>query len=215
MNQEQLIKILQELKGRFNILSFQEGLPIVFLFDEKHKNLISTEFNISNAIELIQKANVQLIGVESLAGGKEWDDESENYVQNDDNIKWYNKCLSEYKNDFTVFADELSTNYNEMIYGVESIGMIDKTELDVIEEYKNLNIEETRKYIKTHKLTFERSKHFIKTLIELYISKKLKGNLILNCGLDHNTHIEQWIKKNMIYKIINGDYSFVRLNTIE
>ena len=215
MNREQLEGLLEKLNGEFKIIKFIEGLPIVFLFDENHDNPNnSIESNIENAKSLIRNAFVKLIGVESLAGGKEWDEESEDFVKNDDNIKWYTKGLKDYKSRCTLFVDGLSSNCKAKIYGVESIGMISKIETDVYDNCIDMSTDEQSVYIENHHLHVERSKHFIRTISEEYNSRKLMGNIILNCGLNHNNHIENWVNDNTIKEITGCHFSYVRLNTI-
>ena len=48
--------------------------PIVFLMSENHDSPQCIEQNIADAVELLAKANVTLVGVESHQGGCEWND---------------------------------------------------------------------------------------------------------------------------------------------
>ena len=49
---------------------------------------------------------------------------------------------------------------------------------------------------------------------EEYSRRQLTGNMILNCGGNHNRHIEEWIKSGEIDKIVCGNATFVRINNI-
>jgi hypothetical protein len=201
-----------ELIGSMTFLKFKKGLPTVFLFDEHHGNLNNCiDKNIVNAIELIEKGDVVLVGVESLAGGKEWDVEIEDYRKDEPNDILYEEFAANWRNNHTKFYDELSVNYEQFIRGVESIGMMDKIEVDL---YKVELIQQSEA-IKNHHLTKERSKHFLLTLFEIYNSNNLNGNIILNCGSDHNSHIEEWINDNQIDNITNFRANYIRINTID
>ncbi|WP_396194988.1 hypothetical protein [Flavobacterium sp.] len=195
------------LIGSVEILSLTPNTPIVFLIDEHHKNLNGCiDTNIENTKELIEKANVVLVGVESLAGGIEWNKENERYVEDDSDVKLYNFYKSTWTNGCTTFADSISINHNNKVIGVESMGMMDK----IIENiYNGLFTDVTEDPI-----NLERSKHYIKTLFENRIELNLQGNLILNCGSNHNSHIEEWINNGEIEEIAGIKASYIRLNAI-
>lgn len=201
MNQEQLIELLNELMGDFKMLNFEEGLPIVFLFDENHDNEDNCiVYNIHNAKILIEKANVQIIGVESLGGGTEWDEYDREYIEQDQIDKSYEEALEIFKSGCTMFADNLSIDYPQLIQGVECIGMFNKIHTSGPQKER-------------HPLNVRRSQHFLKTLTDEYCKKGLVGNLILNCGMDHNSDIERFIKNSMLNDFLNVMCSVVRINT--
>ncbi len=203
MNEAQLLELLKILNGKSEIIRFEENAPIVFLFDENHDNPNnSIERNIKNAEILIRFANIKIIGVESLAGGVEWDTEKESYIEEVEVDKWYKKTLDEYSSNCTIFSDEISIKNTQLIYGVESTGMHDKI-FEVQEKPEKIN--------KLHEL---RSRHFIKTLSELYTKNDSKGNLILNCGINHNNHIEEWIHNDTIDGVFKVRATYIRINTI-
>lgn len=202
MNKEQLIELLNDLVGQFKILNFEEGLPILFLFDEDHDNVNGCiEYNIRNAKILIEKANVQIVGVESLAGGKEWDRDTYTYVQDDFNEKWYQKQVQDYFSKCRIFVDGLKAEYSHLIQGVESIGMHDR--IFEVHDYEG----------QRHPLHITRSNHFISTLFENYSLAGIDCNLILNCGSDHNSDFENWILNKSMDKIAGIAASYVRINT--
>jgi hypothetical protein len=198
-----------ELFGSLTNLNGSDNAPIVFLFDEHHGNENDCIIkNIENAKTLINNANIVLIGVESLAGGVEWSEETGNYVQDDYNEKWYAEGLKKYRNDHTEFLDELIKEYSSLIAGVESIGMMNKIEVD----FYNANL--SGKVEVAHHLHLERSRHFIKTLFDTYRIRQLSGNLILNCGSNHNRHIEEWVKSGEIDEIVDIRATYVRINNL-
>lgn len=206
-----MIEASLELYGSVSMLKKIGNAPIVFLFDENHNNLNDCiEKNIENAKILISNANIVLVGVESLAGGKEWDEETCHYVTDNSNEKYYREVIMNgWTSNCTTFCDEISKSNPQLVFGVESIGMMNKIETDI---YTQQPVCQSTA-IKSHPLTKERSKHFILTLFNIYVSTKLKGNIILNCGSDHNTHIEEWIINDEIDNIVGIRANYVRINT--
>ncbi len=199
-----------ELFGSITNLSISYKAPIVFLFDEHHGNENDCIIkNIENAKSLIRDGNIVLIGVESLAGGTEWDEETGDYVTDDLNEKYYKEVIiNRWKNNCTTLSDALSIENTHMIIGVESVGMMNKIEVDIYID----NPVDIRNFITKHYLSKLRSKHFIKTLLEHYSSKQLIGNLILNCGSNHNEHIEEWINSGEIDEIVGVKATYLRIN---
>lgn len=198
---------------KLQVLRYENGLPFVFLIDEHHGNLNDCiNKNIFIAKEFIANENVVLVGVESKAGGKDWDEETNEYVTNDLKEKFYTEVLlRDFKSSCTKFADELSEEYSHLVFGVESIGMSDKVTSDICYEKQ----ENMSNAILNHPLTRERSKHFIKSLFEIYSKNNLKGNLILNCGRNHNSDIQDLIKSGEIDKIAGLRANYIRINTID
>jgi hypothetical protein len=56
-----------------------------------------------------------------------------------------------------------------------------------------------------------RSKHFLRTLFQHYTRRQLRGNLILNAGGNHNSHIAAWIADGTIEEKAGHPASYVRL----
>lgn len=200
-----------ELSGNLTIVRDMGIAPIVFLFDEHHGNLNNCiDKNIQNAEILITNANIALVGVESLAGGKEWDEETEDYVVDDSNERYYKEyILKDWKSNCTKFSDEVIKISHEIVLGVESVGMMNKVEVDIIDS----NPIDQSAAIRSHPLTRLRSKHFISTIGEKYKRDNLNGNIILNCGSEHNDHIIEWVNSGEIDTIIGMHANYVRLNT--
>lgn len=211
MNEAEINEILTDLIGTSKVLRFHEGCPIVFLIDENHDNLNNCiQSNIQNAILLIDNAKVVLIGVESQAGGKAWDYKQQRYG---DYLEWNfdrDNFIKPYKSRCTTFANSCAKHEGANIIGVECWGMTHKIQADIFEEdseYYGIDAAE-------HPLNFERSKHFIQTLFEEYNAQNLNGNLILNCGSNHNKHIEEMINQNEIDSITGMPATYIRINTI-
>ncbi len=200
-----------ELQGSLRILLEEKGFPIVFLIDENHDNLNNCiDKNVKNAIALIAKAKVDIVGVECFAGGKSWDSEKMEYSDNYFNKKLDDRYAESYKSSNIKFSDGLKLKFNNYIFGVESFGMVHRMGEDFAIGGKYYGTD-----VSAHPLNNERSKHFIRTLFEHHHDNNLKGNLILNCGIHHNRDIENWIEKKEIEKIANQKASYIRLNTID
>jgi hypothetical protein len=201
-----------ELFGNVTILRSGESFHTLFLFDESHDNINDCiDKNIENARILLFSANITLVGVESLAGGKEWDEDDQKYVPDNSNEKYYAEyILKDWKNNCTRFCDELCKSNPQVVVGVESVGMMNKIEVDL---YDNNSVDSI-KAIKEHPLQVERSRHFISTLFDVFGSRSCCGNIILNCGSDHNNHIEEWIRNGEIDRIAGTKANYVRISTI-
>lgn len=194
-----------QIIGSLDIIREEENLPTVFLFDEHHENLNNCiDKNIVNAIELISKGNVNKIGVESLAGGKSWDSQNQVYSDNYPDKLFDDKFALTYTSSCVKFAVEVRKYNRDIINGVESFGMMHRLGLDF--DIDNSNVS-------NHPLHKERSKHFIQTLFENYDLNN--GNIfILNCGSNHNNHIEEWVRNGEIDKIVGVKSNYIRINTV-
>lgn len=201
---EQNLNIL----GSYKILLIEKNAPIVFLIDEHHDNINNCiDNNILNAKELLEKGNVSIIGVESLAGGKKWDEEINDYSEEGFADKLEAKYYTDWKSSCTKFADELNIDNLEKVFGVECIGMMNKIETDLYDGVYEC--------VTNHPLNRKRSKHFIRTLFEKRNELKLEGNIVLNCGSNHNSDIESMIISGKIEEIADCKASYIRLNAIE
>ena len=199
------------IKGKFRRLNNLGNFPIIFLFDEKHGNESNNiENNITNADLLINNCLIVLIGVESLGGGKKWCGETGSYVE-EDNTPFYVEYKKKWKSNCTRFSDEVSKKNADKICGVECIEMMDKIEVDLYDKCQF----GSKDAVSNHYLHQERSKHFLITLVDTYKEKKLKGNMILNCGLEHNNDIERWIRNDELKDIIDFKANFIRINTFD
>jgi hypothetical protein len=203
MSLEELDNLLSNLRGTSEIIHFEEGLPIVFLIDEHHDNENNCIYsNIENALILIEQANVQIIGVESHSGGLKWDQYDQEYLEDE----YYQ---NELVNTCPTFYNSMS-NSEIFVHGIECWDILSKIECEIsIQDNPYFGIEVTE-----HPLNIDRSKHFIKTLFELKEKNKINGNLILNCGSNHNTQIKEFVVNDEIFEITGYKASYVRLNTI-
>ncbi|MEI6781980.1 MAG: hypothetical protein WCQ21_13790 [Verrucomicrobiota bacterium] len=178
-------------------------VPVVFLIDENHGIDECINQNIANARSLVQSAGVTLIDVESHAGGYQWDDYEgkyhpfdQNRCDNGDNSSPLNTCPK--------FADSLR-GAGATIVGVECRGMLDQQQCDFVPggSWEGRPAGE-------HPLNALRSEHYIRTLLEMRSRRGLTGNLILNAGGAHISHIEQWIRDASIEAKANAKAAYVR-----
>jgi len=193
---ECLNDVLLDIPGCGRVLFNVPDAPIVFLIDEFHKHEESTSQNISAADTLVRKANVHLIGVESHRGGREWDDFDGKYQDSFDDGE-----NPEPVNDWPKFADAMRSS-NAKVVGVECYGMMRQQETESITEGISL---------RDHALNQLRSEHFIRTLVELHRRNGGNGNLILNCGGEHSSHINKWIEVGTIEARVGQKASYVSL----
>lgn len=209
MNELKFLNIISIL-GWIKIIKYIEGLPTVFLFDEQHGNLNECiDKNILNALLLIESSNISLIGVESKAGGVEWDLDTKDYVKEEIPDRTYLDAIKMFTSACVEFEKGLPSHSN-IIIGVESERMHGQITIEV----GNLPKEEQNDAIASHHLTIRRSEHFIRTLAAEYVIRGLSGNLILNCGKNHNSRIETWIRNGEIDEMLPKRFNFIRINTI-
>jgi len=199
------INLSISLIGDLKVLRCEADLPTLFLFDENHSNLDNCIYkNILNALELIEKGNIFRVGVESLAGGKSWDSENQEYNEYYFDKKFDDQFVKKYKSQVTTFADELERKFKNLISGVECWGMMENITKDILAgKYSSAA---------THPFNIKRSQHFVRTMFERYNVNE--GNLILNCGSNHNNHIEKWIESGEIDNIAGLRANYIRINTI-
>jgi len=182
--------------GNLTILKSGKDGPVLFLIDERHEP-DCIEQNVFNARALVAGCNVSFAGVESEYGGYEWDQYDEKYL---DRCDPGNRGVR--ANDYPGFASELK-NSNVIVFGVECHGLSGALER-VKSEQKLLEVG-------NHPLNVARSEHFIRTLFQLRLAHRLDGNMILNVGGNHNTHIAQWIGDGSIETKAGQKAAYVRL----
>lgn len=186
--------------GDLQVLLPGTDIPIVFLIDENHGSPECIQQNIANAKELLSKAGVMLVGVESHAGGKEWDGHEGRYNSRFD--------LGEDKNAVSNcpgFANEMRSS-SARVLGVESRSMSDEQQGDFCVGGSWYGKPE-----KDHPLNERRSEHFLRTLFDLRRTHGLSGNLVLNAGGDHNSHIAKWITEGSVAAKAGQAAAYVRL----
>lgn len=189
--------------GSIKVLRYEEGLPTIFLIDENHENLNDNiTKNVKNAKKLVATSGVTIIGVESHFGGMTFGHYLESFYE----------APASYQNEIgnPEFANQLILTDPNLVFGVESEGMARKIRC----QQSTIGGPYYKKSADKQPLNEERSKHFIKTLFELRTRLAREGNLILNCGLNHNTHIENWINSGEIDDIAGTKVNYIRLNAI-
>ena len=189
-----------------NIIYRRGGVvcPTVYLIDEHHHHNGSIDDNIRIANHLIANNNVRLIGLESHYGGYEYDNGTHRYDYNCyrdplatvDNIA--NNCLR--------FEEGLVGN-NFILVGVENEGLSTEMEIEVATNplYGG--------HPQLHVNNIYRSIHFIKTLFEEYRRRNVDGNIILNCGSNHNNHIQMFIEQRIIDGITGTPANYIRIRS--
>jgi len=177
------------------------NVPIVFLIDENHGSDDCIDQNITNATELIQKAQIELIGVESHEGGLEWNDYDEGRYTDVFNMGANTAPVSTCPR----FAESMRAS-RAAVRGVECLCMSNQEEVDF---YPGGSWHGKPK--RDHPLNKKRSEHFIRTLLELRSRQQLHGNVILNAGGDHNSDIASWIKDGTIEAKAGHKAAYVRV----
>lgn len=193
-----------EINGTIKEYIKDKDLPTVFLFDENHGEDKCIDDNLEDAIQLINAALVNLIGVESYHGGEVFDENNEKYLGecHDEEI-----FIEDDKR--KRFANTMIKDYCEKVYGVECFEMHDKISRDINTPsniYYNKDIDD-------HHLNRRRSKHFIKTIFEKKRKYNISDNLILNAGGNHNSHIVDWINSNEIEEIAKQPANYIRITS--
>lgn len=199
--------------GTMKVLQAAKGSPVVFLFDEFHCDKACISENVANAHELVKKCGITLVAVESEYGGYTWDIESECYTK-DRGVSLLETFFPESRekefdpgdskilaNDCPQFGDEMR-RLGANVLGVECRGLSEALECAHAA---------TKAPISDHHFNLKRSKHFLRTLFDLQTHHALAGNLILNTGANHNTHIENWILSGEIDEIAGRKASYIRL----
>jgi hypothetical protein len=216
MNLKQLNESLSNLEGTSEILYFEEGLPIVFLFDENHDDENVIQRNIINAGSLIDNADVELVGVESRFGGQFWSEKTRTYGGPPNEIRLYNDQVELANNQNALIATRINMfeRWVNQIEGITFTGIDSLNMTNVISDLWN-NREINEETMVNHPINIMRSIHFIKTILEVHNDEQINGNIIINCGRDHNIHIENMINNPEIEIISAHRASYVRINTID
>ncbi len=184
--------------GDLHILLPGRGVPVVFLIDETHAPDCINQ-NLLNAKELIDHCGVSFAGVESLYGGYKWDDcYHHRYTQEFD--RGDNPTAA---NEYPQFAEGIR-KLGVPPLGVECRGLSNELECDLTDN-------PPPPPIKDRAFNIARSKHFIRTLFQLRSKHSLGGNLILNAGGNHNSHIANWIQDGTVESMAGEKAAYVRL----
>lgn len=192
------IEVPLHIIGDLHILHPAINAPIVFLIDETHAEDCINQ-NLLNAKQLIVHCGISFAGVESRYGGYKWDDCYHHvYTKNFD----LGDSLT-VANTHPQFAEGLS-KYGLKVLGVECEGLSGELMSD-------LSDNPPPPPTKDRTFNVARSEHFIRTLFQLRSAHRLNGNMILNVGGNHNTHIAQWIADESIETKVGQKAAYVRL----
>ena len=206
------------ITGNLVELLEEYGAPIVFLIDENHTSSDCINENVANATELVTKCNVDLIGVESHSGGYTWNCIFGRYDKDLDPNERLQQDLFGGSNPnidpgdspesvgaCTQFADSLR-NIKTKVVGVESLGLHRQLESDTAPGGSGYG-----EPISDNSWNLKRSEHFLRTLFQLRGHHGLSGNLILNVGGQHNTHVAEWIQDGSIENKAGSKASYIRV----
>lgn len=191
------IKKTIHILGDLQVLLPSAYAPVVFLIDERHADDCINQ-NLQNAKELAEHCEILFAGVESGYGGWEWDDLNHIYTKKfnaGSNAIGANKCPQ--------FAQSLE-KLGVLPLGVECQGLANELECDLADN-PNGGMVRDRPY------NLKRSEHFIRTIFQLRKGLARNGNVILNVGGDHNTHIAEWVRNGSIQLKTGCKAAYVRL----
>lgn len=171
----------------------------IYLFDEYHGCDDCTDENIRHAEYLLDRS-VVLAGVEGFAGGRRYDSQDGEYVD-----EWVSgECtdatqIGSYPN----FANALMEK-GHRVTGVDCRGLSDEIEIDIVEgRFSPEDVAE-------HPNQRRRSIHFLTTLITEADNRDLGGDLLLNCGSDHNMRIQEMLMSGKTPDPEWESYNYVR-----
>ena len=151
------------IDGSVSIAAANPGTPILFLLQEHHATLATIQENIDNAQELINTANVDLIGAESHSA--------------DEDIDQLTRI-----NNQPAFADHFSQQATRIV-GIEYRDVFNHLDQDTsTDAWGGVTV-------RTHPLNIVRSFAFVGSLFRTRNFDALTGNIILNAGGEHVSHI--------------------------
>ncbi len=161
------------------VLRTNPGAPTLFLLDEFHHCDACTDDNVRIADRLF-KSGVRLAGVEGFNGGREWvyhGQQQPHYTERVVSGDVRGTCgISDYPR----FAEQL-LELALPVVGVDCAGMCDQAEVEMYE-----GTWKTGRHPNHHR----RSLHFVATLFATARAEGVTGDLLLNCGAEHNADIE-------------------------
>jgi hypothetical protein len=192
------IKYQIRILGGLVKLTSAEVAPIVFLLDETHA-VECIQQNLENSKELIKHCGISFAGVESHVGGLKWDD----CYRHQYTTEFDNGINVTPINEYPQFADGLR-NLGLPVFGVECQGLSNELECDLLDKPDDGPIA-------NRQFNLARSEHFIRTLFRMRDEHGLHGNMILNVGGNHNTHISNWIRDGSIETKVGQKAAYVRL----
>jgi len=160
------------------------GKPVLFLIDEHHTTPDCITQNIANLTELVAKAGVKLIGVESHMLG---------------DASPVTAC-----NDHPEVANNFLGQAGVTVVGVESAELFAQMEEDI---YNGRWVAGA----KTHPNNYLRSYSYLAGLFRLRREKNLDGNLALNAGRAHIDHIAEMVRCGRADELAGQAVHYVRV----
>lgn len=171
-----------EIGGDHRKLLFREGTPLVFLFDERHKEpSIATSVKIAQL--LIENTIIDMIGLEHYAVGEASE----------------GTAIGNTPEFFNGMADS-----GVVIVGVDNGTIFDEIVEDIDSQYWAGDSGD-------HPRQADRTKHMIRSLLEQHRDRGLERAVILNAGRKHIDRIWYWIKTNQIDDIAGRPASYIRV----
>jgi len=175
------------VEGEITILRVVDGVPVVFLIDEHHETPACIDQNILNALIIIPRAGIDLVGVEGFEGGFRYDDFQGDYTQD-----YIDGDLDPAKQIGThpEFANAIKEDGRKVV-GVDCRGL----DSEIVSQ---IATGEYAGEVKDHPNQKRRSEHMIKTLFRERARLMCPGAMILNAGRHHIDDLKVWIDDNTI-----------------
>ncbi len=161
------------------VLRVKVAAPTLFLLDDFHHCDTCTDDNVQIALDLF-KQGVCLAGVEGFEGGREW-------LYHDQQPGYSDSVVSDAVGtvpgigDYPRFALALRAAALPVV-GVDCAGMCDQV---LVDAYDGTWPASAGRH-PNHRL---RSTHFVSTLLVAAQARGLTGDLLINCGAEHNSDI--------------------------
>lgn len=173
------------IEGLVTELSVAAGQPIVFLIDESHGHAASTQQNIANVDQLLEHADVRLIGVES------------HHV---DDVGMGDQCSDVVD---PTFANQFNGHEHADVAGVESAELFGVMNDDTVE----MPVGE----IAVYPMNYLRSYYFLMALFRHRRRRGLGGNMVLNAGRNHIDHIRQLVAWGGAHQLAGTAASYIHI----
>jgi hypothetical protein len=190
------------LEAQLTVLRIVAGAPTVFLVDEYHEAPACIEQNIVNALILIPRAGIDVVGVEGFEGGYQYDDYNGSYTQ-----EYIPGNITEEKKMSThpEFAQAMKED-GRTVVGVDCRGL----DSEIVSQ---IDTGDYTGAVKDHPNQKRRSEHMIKTLFLERARVNGTGALLLNAGRNHIDDIKQWIDDNTIDAKAGTPASYIRIRS--
>jgi hypothetical protein len=188
------IEHVLQIEGTLTEVNTAPNQPIVFLIDESHGHAPSIGENIANVQQLIDHANVRLIGVESHhPSDMGIGDQASDLVE------------ATFANHFNDLPGVVVAEQDEMlnVRGVESRELFELMEQDTVD------IPEADRAV--YPVNYLRSYYFLLALFRHRRRLELDGNLVLNAGRNHIDHIRQLVAQGGAQQLAGTAASYIHI----